>query len=117
MVLSSPRASMTRLTSQRVRGVSMRYCACGGIPTLGSVLEWSKWGGGNKLTYFSKGDLSRILEHIRSVHDLPLPLGLFIPFEQAWTAVEEFVETDGELPKGIAWISEKDLPSQAFPKP
>jgi Immunity protein Imm1 len=34
-----------------------------------------------------------------STHDTPLPIGLFVPFETAWEAVKEFIETDGELPK------------------
>jgi hypothetical protein len=88
-----------------------------GISTRDSVLEWSKWGGGNKLTYFSKGDLTRILENVWSFHDLPLPVGLFISFDQAWIAVKEFVETDGELPKAIVWVADHDLPPGAFPQP
>jgi hypothetical protein len=40
----------------------------------------------------------------------PYSLGLFIPFEQAFNAVKEFIESDGELPTGIGWVSGKDLP-------
>ncbi len=44
-----------------------------------------------------------------------MPLGLFIPFEQALKAVIEFVETDGALPKCIEWIASTDLPEGSFP--
>ena len=88
-----------------------------GHPDLGVLLIYSKWGGGLKLNYSSKGDLRRLREWIRSTHDTPLPVGLFIPFEQAWKAVKEFIETDGQLPKSIEWIANRDLPPNTFPDP
>jgi len=84
---------------------------------LGVLLIYSKWGGGLKLTYSSKGDLRRLREWIRSSHGTPLPVGLFIPFEAAWKAVKEFVETEGELPESIEWIANHDLPPNTFPEP
>jgi Immunity protein Imm1 len=86
-------------------------------PELGVLLIWSKWGGGLKLNYTSKGDLNRLREWVRSYHNTPLPVGLFIPFEMAWKAVREFIETDGELPKSIEWIANSDLPPNTFPDP
>jgi len=88
-----------------------------GHPEFGVLLIYSKWGGGLKLTYSSKGDLRRLREWVRSTHDTPLPIGLFIPFEQAWKAVKEFIETDGQLPKSIEWIANRDLPPNTFPDP
>ena len=88
-----------------------------GHPNLGVLLIYSKWGGGLKLNYSSKGDLRRLREWVRSTHDTPLPVGLFIPFEQAWKAVKEFIETDGQLPKSIEWIANRDLPPNTFPDP
>jgi len=88
-----------------------------GHPDLGVLLIYSKWGGGLKLTYSSKNDLRRLREWVRSTHDTPLPVGLFIPFEQAWKAVKEFIETDGQLPKSIEWIANRDLPPNTFPDP
>jgi hypothetical protein len=88
-----------------------------GNPDLGVLLIYSKWGGGLKQTYSSKGDLSRLRELVRSTHDTPLPVGLFIPFEEAWKAVKEFIETDGKLPKSIEWIANRDLPPNTFPDP
>jgi hypothetical protein len=67
--------------------------------------------------FSSKGDLSRIRELVRSFHNTPLPVGLFIPFESAWKAVKEFIETDGALPKSIEWIANSDLPPNTFPDP
>jgi hypothetical protein len=37
------------------------------------------------------------------------PIGLFIPFDRAWLAVKEFIETDGALPKSIDWIASADM--------
>jgi hypothetical protein len=88
-----------------------------GHPEHGVLLIWSKWGGGHKETYSSKGDLSRLGEWVRSTHDTPLPVGLFIPYVMAWLAVKEFIQNDGRLPKSIAWIANRDLPSNTFPDP
>ncbi len=88
-----------------------------GHPELGVLLIWSKWGGGHKETFSSKGDLTRVREWVRSTHDTPLPVGLFIPFEEAWKAVKEFIETDGALPKSIEWVANRDLPPNTFPDP
>ena len=46
-----------------------------------------------------------------------MPIGLYIPFERAFAAVKEFIETDGELPKSIEWIANRELPPNAFPRP
>ena len=88
-----------------------------GHPDLGVLLIWSKWGGSHKQTYTSKGDLTRLRELVRSLHETPLPVGLFIPFEEAWKAVKEFIETEGALPKSIEWIANRDLPPNTFPDP
>lgn len=88
-----------------------------GHPVLGVLLIWSKWGGGHKQTFSSKGDLTKLREWVRSTHDTPLPVGLFIPYEAAWKAVKEFIETDGRLPKSIAWVANRDLPPNTFPDP
>jgi hypothetical protein len=88
-----------------------------GHPTLGVLLIYSKWGGGWKEMFSSKGELSRLHELVRSTHATPLPVGLFIPYEMAWRAVKEFIETDGNLPKSIDWIANRDLPPNTFPDP
>jgi hypothetical protein len=88
-----------------------------GNPELGVLLIYSKWGGGYKDTFSSKGDMSQLQTLVRSLHDTPLPVGLFIPFETAWKAVKEFIETDGELPTSIEWVANRDLPPNTFPDP
>lgn len=88
-----------------------------GNPDLGVLLIYWKRGGGYDETYSSVGDLSRLGEIVESSHRTRLPVGLFIPFERAWIAVKEFIETDGELPTGIEWIANKDLPPNTFPPP
>jgi hypothetical protein len=88
-----------------------------GDPKLGVLLIYSKRGGGHQDVYSSKGDLSRLGEHTRTLHDDPMPIGLYVPFDKAFAAVKEFIETDGELPKSIEWIANRDLPPNTFPPP
>jgi hypothetical protein len=90
-----------------------------GHPAHGVLLQYNKWDGRIRqmLGYCSKGDVSRIREHVRSAHGSLLPVGLFIPFRTAWKAVREFIETDGELPKSIEWVADRDIPPEAFPDP
>jgi len=88
-----------------------------GHPDLGVLVMWEKWGGGPSETFTSKGDLSRLREWVRSTHDTPLPIGLFIPYVKAWEAVKEFLQTDGTLPKSIEWVANSDLPANTFPDP
>jgi hypothetical protein len=84
---------------------------------LGVLLVWSKRGGGFREVYSSKGDLTRLREWVRSAHDDPMPVGLFIPFEAAWTAVQEFIEKDGLRPRSIEWVNNYDLRPDTFPPP
>ena len=88
-----------------------------GDPNLGVLLIYCRHGGGFDVTYSSKGDNSHIREWVRTLHNDPMPVGLYIPFAEAWNAVKEFIETDGELPKSISWIANKDLPENTFPDP
>jgi hypothetical protein len=88
-----------------------------GHPQHGVLLIYKKWGGGHKQTYSSKGDVNRLREWVRTTHDDPMPVGLYIPFEKAWKAVEEFIKTDGQLPRSIEWIANRDLPPNTFPLP
>jgi hypothetical protein len=74
-------------------------------------------GGGLKDTYYSREDLTRLNEWVCTVDGDLMPIGSFIPFEQAWFAVKEFMERDGALPNSIAWISGVDLTDQAFLDP
>lgn len=67
--------------------------------------------------WFSKDDMSRIRQWVRSLHNDPLPLDLFIPFDKAWLPVKEFMDTEGRLPTSIAWIDSDDVPDNTFPDP
>ncbi len=96
------------------RDVSLVLCA---HPRLGVYVQWSKWDGEQKHTYYAKGDLIRLLQFVRNMHDTPLSVGLLVPFETAWKAVKEFLKTDGQLPKSIEWIDGRDLPPEVFPIP
>ena len=89
-----------------------------GNPELGVLLQYARYGGGvPRQDWFSKGDMKRIRQWVRSLHGDPLPVGLFIPFDQAWLAVKEFMETEGKLPTSIEWVSSDDLPDNTFPDP
>lgn len=88
-----------------------------GHPDHGVLLIYSKWGGGHKETYSSKGNLLRLKEIVHGLQGTPLPIGLFIQFQSAWLAVKEFMDTDGALPKSIEWIANSDLPPNTFPDP
>jgi hypothetical protein len=90
-----------------------------GSPDHGVTLEFARWDGRIQRwdRYFSKGDLSRLGRFMYSLQGDPYSLGLFIPFEEAFKAVKEFIERDGELPTGIEWVSGKDLPPETFPIP
>lgn len=86
-------------------------------PRLGVLLQWSKWDGQLNYLYYAKGHSGRMREFVRNMHDDPLPVGLLVPFDIAWNGVREFLETDGRLPKSIAWIWAGDLPPNTFPEP
>jgi hypothetical protein len=86
-----------------------------GHPNLGVLLMHEKIGGNFNDTFFSAGDLSRLRQWVRALHGDPLPVGLFIPYERAWVAVKEFMETEGMRSSGIEWISAEDLPPNTFP--
>jgi hypothetical protein len=84
-------------------------------PTLGVLLNWSKWGGSHKQMYISKGDMTRMRDYVRAEHGTPLSVAFFIPFEKAWAAVKEFLESDGALPTSIEWVANNTLPRNTFP--
>jgi hypothetical protein len=86
-----------------------------GHPEHGVLLMYEKTNAESDELYYSAGDLSRLREWIRALHGDPLPVGLFIPYERAWIAVKEFMETDGMRSSGIEWIAAEDLPPNTFP--
>lgn len=88
-----------------------------GNPDLGVLLIYSKRGGGFREDYTSKGDLTKLKQWVRTLHEDPMPVGRFIPFAKAWLAVKEFMQTEGQLPTGIAWVKNSELPPNTFPDP
>lgn len=93
------------------------HLTMGGYPRKGVTIQYRKWDGRIRKAqvWYSKGDLSQRLRFLKSGHGTPLSLGLFIPFDVAWGAVKDFIESDGELPKSIVWIDANDLPGDTFP--
>lgn len=88
-----------------------------GHPKHGMLIMYQRQGEVNGEIFFTKGNMSLIRKHTRSLHDTPLPIGLFIPFAQAWLAVEDFILSEGGRSKRIEWISALDLPPDSFPDP
>lgn len=88
-----------------------------GHPRFGVLLIWWKRGGGQDQMFSSKGDLRRLREWVRTLQEDLRPIGLFVPFEQAWKAIKEFIENDGALPGSIEWIANRELPPNTFPEP
>jgi hypothetical protein len=88
-----------------------------GDPEFGVLLIYTKVGGGYSDAYASAGNLSRLREWVRTLQGDIMPVGLYIPFETAWLAVKEFMQTDGELPKSIEWVAVSSLPENTFPVP
>jgi hypothetical protein len=68
-----------------------------------------------KVTLTSKGDLNRLSEFTLSMHETPLSVGLFVPFESGWNATRSFLHAPSEIPDGVEWIESQKLPASAFP--
>lgn len=88
-----------------------------GDPRFGVLLIYSKLGGPDSFAFTSKGDGALKGRYTQTRHSDLMPLWHYIPFEEAWKAVQEFVQTDGALPKSIEWISNKNLDEDTFPVP
>lgn len=89
-----------------------------GNPDLGVLLQYSRVGGGvPRQDWFSKGNLTKLKRWVRTMHADRMPVGLYIPFPNAWLAVKEFMETEGNLPTSIEWVKSSDLPDGTFPSP
>lgn len=89
-----------------------------GNPELGVLLHYAIVSGdAPRQDWFSKGDMTKIRKWVRALHDTPLPIGLFIPYDQAWLAVKEFMDTEGQLPTSIEFVKGSELPTNSFPDP
>jgi hypothetical protein len=86
-----------------------------GNPGLGVFVMYRQFGPGRRQTAYSKGDMRRLGEWVPNAYEDLIPVALFIPFERAWPAVKEFIETDGGLSGSIEWISSGDLPPGTWP--
>ena len=88
-----------------------------GKPDLGVLLCYDRLSATDGYTYFSVGNSKMLRTLVEAKPGTRMPLGLFIPFEQALKAVVEFADTNGALPKCIEWIASTDLPEGSFPEP
>jgi hypothetical protein len=88
-------------------------------PGHGVTLDFARWHGRIRRLdrYCSVSDLGQLGRFVYGLQGIPYSLGLFIPFEEAYKAVKEFIESDGELPTGIGWVSGEDLLPERFPVP
>ena len=83
----------------------------------GVMLIWIKRGGGHQEAYTSKGDMKRLREYVTTRHGDKMPIGLYIPFKEAWIAVKDFIESEGGRSKRIEWVENNTLPKDTFPEP
>ena len=88
-----------------------------GKPDLGALLLYDRVSETDGHAYCSVGNLKMLRSLVEAKQGSRMPIGLFIPFEQALKAVMEFIRTDGALPKCIEWVAAADLPEDAFPEP
>jgi hypothetical protein len=88
-----------------------------GHPDLGVLLQWQRTGRIPIETYYSRGDLTKLMQWVKDTNGYRHSVGLFIPFETAWLAIKEFMERDGALPSAIKWIRSGDIPKEVFPPP
>jgi Immunity protein Imm1 len=88
-----------------------------GKPDLGVLLLYDRMSAMDGYAYCSLGDLKMLRTLVKAKQGSRMPIGLFIPFEQAFKAVVEFIETDGAVPRCIEWIDSANLPEGSFPEP
>ena len=82
----------------------------------GVMFAYSKWDGRTKTGegFSSKGDLTRLREWVPVHQGGRVPVGLFVPFPDAWSAIREFLSSGGERPTSIEWIDDGELPADSF---
>ena len=88
-----------------------------GKPDLGVLLLYDRMSATDGYSYYSVGNPKLFRTLVMATQVSRMPMGLFIPFEQAFEAVNEFIQTDGARPKCIEWIAPSDLPEGSFPEP
>ena len=86
-------------------------------PKYGLLLDFRRSIGEEREFFVSKGNLQRRLEWVQTPQGTPLSIGLFVPIENGWAAVKQFIESKGALPTAIEWMAAADLPSDTFPLP
>ncbi|MEM7303584.1 MAG: hypothetical protein AAF468_21095 [Pseudomonadota bacterium] len=84
-------------------------------PKFGVMLFYHRYGIEDGEIYYSKGDMSKIHTVKRNKHSDPLPVALFIPFDDAFNALEDFINSEGKRSDRIEWVSGLDIPSNTFP--
>ena len=88
-----------------------------GKPDLGVLLVYDRMSATDGYSYYSVGDPKMFRTLVKATQVSRMPMGLFIPFEQALKAVVEFIQTNGARPKCIEWIAPSELPEGSFPEP
>jgi hypothetical protein len=88
-----------------------------GRPDLGVLLLYDRMSAADGYSYCSVGDPKMLRTLVKAKQGSRMPMGLFIPFERALSAVMEFIQTNGALPKCIEWIDSADLLEGSFAEP
>lgn len=60
--------------------------------------------------YISLGDPERLNQYVEVVEDSLTLEGLYLPPEQAWLAVRDFLNLEGLRSDKISWLSEDQIP-------
>jgi hypothetical protein len=84
---------------------------------VGVLLFYDRWGDLFEKAFYSKGDQSKLYTWVRTRHGDRRSVGFFIPFDQAFRAIMQFIRTDGARPTCIEWVRAIDLPEDVFPEP
>ncbi len=67
---------------------------------------------GEGFDWLSLADRSRLGEITTCCHDWEASVGLFLPPEAAWTAIEAFCRT-GERSPAVEWVKSTDMPAES----
>jgi hypothetical protein len=65
---------------------------------------------GSDNNYISLGNFEKLNTYVEAVEDSLTLEGLFLPPEQAWIAVHDFLQNDGRRSEKILWIHEDEIP-------
>jgi Immunity protein Imm1 len=86
-----------------------------GLPGYGVYISyWQSGAKSGDVNLYAKGDIARAKDCAANRRGDVFSLALLVPFSAAYSALAEFLETDGALPGCIEWMEPSEV-SYAFP--